>query len=186
MAEHVITPKELTDIIRTFAESDLQELRMSVGDVDLLVSRNEVVDPGPASSFNGSAARPPAPSLPSPDARPDGAALDSGSFEPGPAPEARPPREEVAPRSQDGPPLGVAAVLSPAVGVFYRRPSPDEQPYVEVGARVEVGDPVGTMEVMKMFTTVRAETAGTVKEVLVADATMVEYHQVLMYLEPDS
>jgi acetyl-CoA carboxylase biotin carboxyl carrier protein len=186
MAEHVITPKELTDIIRTFAESDLQELRMSVGDVELLVSRNDVVDPGPVSRSNGTTSRPPTPSLPVPSAPAEVAAVDGGSSPPGPAPAGRPPREVAAGRDPEIPPPGVATVLSPAVGVFYRRPSPDEQPYVEVGARVEVGDPVGTMEVMKMFTTVRAETAGTVTEVLVADATMVEYHQVLMYLEPDS
>jgi acetyl-CoA carboxylase biotin carboxyl carrier protein len=182
MAEHALTPKELTDIIRTFADSDLQELRLSVGDVELLVSRNEVVDPGPPSGVSPRPPAPPAgrlaPAASPIDGRPADQAALAGPAAPAPA--------DVAPPAQGDPPLGLAAVLSPAVGVFYRRPSPDEHPYVDVGARVEVGDPVGTMEVMKMFTTVRAETAGTVKEILVADATMVEYHQALMYLEPDS
>lgn len=183
MAEHALTPKELSDIIRTFADSDLQELRLSVGDVELLVSRNEVVDPAPA---GGPRPRPPAPPVPVADGHPAGAEVAAGSSGPSPAGEAGPTPAKVPPPAPEDPPLGLAAVLSPAVGVFYRRPSPDEQPYVEVGARVAAGDPVGTMEVMKMFTTVRAETAGTVKEILVADATMVEYHQALMYLEADS
>lgn len=178
MAEHALTPKELTDIIRTFADSDLQELRLSVGDVELLVSRKDVVDPGAAAG-----PRPPAPATPEPAGPPAPAARPTDGR---PAAEAGQAPVNIQSPGQDGPPLGLAAVLSPAVGVFYRRPSPDEQAYVEVGARVEVGDPVGTMEVMKMFTTVRAETAGTVKEILVADATMVEYHQALIYLEPDS
>jgi len=178
MAEHALTPKELTDIVRTFADSDLQELRLSVGDVELLVSRNEVVDLGAATG-----PRPPVPATPEPAGLPAPAGRPTDGR---PAAEAGQAPVNIQPSGQNGPPLGLAAVLSPAVGVFHRRPSPDEQPYVEAGARVQAGDPVGIMEVMKMFTTVRAEIAGTVKEILVADATMVEYHQALMYLEPDS
>lgn len=169
--EHALTPRELTEIIRAFAGSDLRELRLVVGDVDLLVSRNDVVEPvRPSTSAPRQVQPPPASTQ---------AAADV----------AAPGR---VPQPADGPPVagaeltGLVPVQSPAVGMFYRRPAPDEQPYVEVGSTVSAGDPVGTMEVMKMFTTVRAEASGTVADICVADATLVEYHQVLMYLTPSA
>lgn len=78
----------------------------------------------------------------------------------------------------------MARVTAPTVGVFYRRPAPDKPPYVEVGEVVAAGDPVCTLEVMKMFTEVMAGTAGRVVEVLPQDGEAVEYGQVLLVLEP--
>lgn len=48
-------------------------------------------------------------------------------------------------------PEGARALLSPTDGTFYRRPSPDAPPFVEVGSRVHAGQPVGIVEVMKTF-----------------------------------
>jgi acetyl-CoA carboxylase biotin carboxyl carrier protein len=173
-----ISTEELTQIVRAFADSDLRELRLQVGGVDLLVSRNEHVD-GAAP-----AARPatsPATSVTAP-AGPAAAAVVAQA-----APVAAP--APVADATQAGTAAaadrtGLVAVHSPAVGVFYRRPAPDKPPYAEVGSTVAVGDPVGNIEVMKMFTTVTTAVAGTVAEICVEDATLVEYDQVIMYLTP--
>ncbi len=71
------------------------------------------------------------------------------------------------------------------VGTFYRKPSPDAPAFAEVGTRVSVGDPLCLVEVMKLYTTVSAEQAGTVVAVCADDATLVEYGEVLFVIEPD-
>ena len=69
------------------------------------------------------------------------------------------------------------------VGTFYRAPSPEDPPYVEVGSKVNVGDPICVIEVMKLFTTVHAEVAGTVTQIGVADAQLVEFGQMIFMIE---
>jgi acetyl-CoA carboxylase biotin carboxyl carrier protein len=53
-------------------------------------------------------------------------------------------------------------LLSPLPGTFYRRPAPDQPPYKNEGDKVAVGDVIGLVEVMKSFTEVKAEIAGTI------------------------
>ena len=79
---------------------------------------------------------------------------------------------------------GWVAVTAPSVGVFYRRPSPDQAPFVQVGSEVAAKDPVCLIEVMKMFTGVVAPCKGRIADILIEDAAMVEYGQPLMYIEP--
>jgi len=79
---------------------------------------------------------------------------------------------------------GVATENSPMVGTFYRRPSPDEAPYVEVGTKVSVGDPLCMIEVMKLYTTIAANVGGVVEAILVDDATLVEFDQPLFIIRP--
>lgn len=74
-------------------------------------------------------------------------------------------------------------VTSPIVGTFYRRPSPEEEPYVTVGDRVDAGDTVCIVEAMKVMNEVRTERAGIVKEILVEDAAAVEYGQALIRID---
>lgn len=76
------------------------------------------------------------------------------------------------------------AIKSPIVGVFYRRPAPDEEPFVEVGDRVEVGDTVCIIEAMKVINEVKTERAGIVSEILAEDGKPVEYGQELMVIRP--
>lgn len=86
------------------------------------------------------------------------------------------------------PALATAAehvVSAPFVGVFYRRPSPDQPPFVEVGDRVKADDTVCLIEVMKLFNSIRAGVDGVVTAIEVEDATLVEYGQVLMRIAPD-
>ena len=76
-------------------------------------------------------------------------------------------------------------VAAPMVGTFYRSPSPGAPPFVEVGGKVKAGDPIGIIEVMKLFTTIHAEWGGTVTEVGAENATLVEYGQMLFVIIPD-
>jgi acetyl-CoA carboxylase biotin carboxyl carrier protein len=82
-------------------------------------------------------------------------------------------------------PDGLVPVTAPMVGKFYAAPSPADPPYVQVGSRVEVGATVGLIEVMKVFASIKAETAGTIAQILVANGEFVEFGQTLFLLRPD-
>lgn len=75
-------------------------------------------------------------------------------------------------------------ITSTMVGTFYRSPSPDSPPYVEVGSVVKPGDVLCLIEAMKMFNELTAEEAGVIREICVENAQPVEYGQVLFYYEP--
>lgn len=73
---------------------------------------------------------------------------------------------------------------SPMVGTFYRRPSPDEDPYVEVGTTVSVGDPLCMIEVMKLYTTIAASVSGVIESIVADEAALVEFDQPLFIIRP--
>lgn len=76
-------------------------------------------------------------------------------------------------------------IKAPNLGTFYRAPKPGAANYVEVGSKVQAGDELCLIEVMKLFTAVRAGTSGTVHAVLVEDGAMVEGGQPLFALVRD-
>ena len=82
-------------------------------------------------------------------------------------------------------PEGVVAIRSPMLGTFYRAPSPGEKPFTEVGARVQADDTVCVIEVMKLFSSIRAGVDGTVVEILVENGGLVEYEQAVILISPD-
>lgn len=75
-------------------------------------------------------------------------------------------------------------IVSPMVGTFYRAPSPDSKPYVDVGSVVEQEDVVCIIEAMKMMNEIRAEVRGRVRKILVESGQPIEYGQPLFLLEP--
>ncbi len=76
-------------------------------------------------------------------------------------------------------------VKAPIVGTFYRAPSPDSDPFVEVGDSVSEGDVLCIIEAMKLMNEIECETSGTVQEILVEDAEPVEFDQPLFVIEED-
>ena len=74
-------------------------------------------------------------------------------------------------------------VTSPMVGTFYMAPSPDAQPFVEIGSEVNVGDVVCIIEAMKLMNEIKSEEAGKVIKICVKNGDPVEFGQVLMYIE---
>lgn len=79
----------------------------------------------------------------------------------------------------------LAEIKSPLVGTFYSQSSPDSEPYVEVGAHVEPETVVCIIEAMKVMNEVKAETAGTIAEIVAANGEAVEYGRVLFRIKPD-
>ena len=73
---------------------------------------------------------------------------------------------------------------SPMVGTFYRSPSPSQPAFVDEGDQVEVGQTLCILEAMKLFNEFKAEHAGVIRKILVANADPVEYGQPLFELEP--
>jgi len=76
-------------------------------------------------------------------------------------------------------------IKSPIVGTFYATPSPDSEPYVEIGVHVEPQTVVCIVEAMKVMNEIKAETSGTIVEILVTNGQAVEYGQVLFRVRPD-
>jgi acetyl-CoA carboxylase biotin carboxyl carrier protein len=81
-------------------------------------------------------------------------------------------------------PSDLKHVTSPMVGTFYRSPSPDAPPYVEVGQAVDADTVVCIIEAMKVMNEIKAEVAGIVTEVLVDNAKPVEFGQKLFAVRP--
>ena len=74
-------------------------------------------------------------------------------------------------------------IVSPMVGTFYKSPSPDADPFVEVGKTVSKGDVVCIVEAMKLMNEIESEFSGKIVEICVEDGQPVEFGQVLMYVE---
>lgn len=73
----------------------------------------------------------------------------------------------------------IVEIVSPMVGTFYRKPSPESDPYVKVGDKIDESTIVCIVEAMKLFNEIEAETTGEIVEVLVGDGELVEYGQAL-------
>ncbi len=80
---------------------------------------------------------------------------------------------------------GLVEIKSPLIGTFYATPSPDSQPYVEVGSQVDEQTVVCIIEAMKVMNEIKAETSGTIAGILVTNGQAVEYGQVLFRVKPD-
>ncbi len=72
---------------------------------------------------------------------------------------------------------GIVFVKSPMVGTFYRSPSPESPPFVDVSGKVQETTPVCIIEAMKIMNEIQAEVRGTIVEVLVESGQPVEFGQ---------
>ncbi len=79
----------------------------------------------------------------------------------------------------------LVVIKSPIVGTFYATPSPDSDPFVDVGSQVDSQTVVCVVEAMKVMNEIKAETSGTIAEILVSNGQAVEYGQALFKVKPD-
>lgn len=153
---------EVAEILKVLDASSVEELVLEIGDTRLVVRRG------------GSGGAPAATGASSP-------ARTAGS-----APTARNAAAGSPPITlAEAPEAGARAVEAPSVGRAYRRPSPEEAPFVEPGQRVEAGQTVCLVEVMKLFTSVEAPVSGTVISIAFDDGAAVEYGAPLVWIRPD-
>ncbi len=79
---------------------------------------------------------------------------------------------------------GTVTIAAPLMGRFYAKPEPGAAPFVSVGAEVNADTTVGLIEVMKVFTAVRAGVSGVITEICVQDAEFIEYGHILFRVRP--
>jgi acetyl-CoA carboxylase biotin carboxyl carrier protein len=110
-----------------------------------------------------------------------GAPLAAQAAAPASAPADAPaPAAAATPPAQKG-----VTIHSPMVGTFYRSPSPEADPFVRVGSRVELNRTLCIIEAMKVMNEIKAEISGEVLEILVESGEPVEFGQPLFLVKPD-
>ena len=96
-----------------------------------------------------------------------------------PAAPAAAPAAKAAPAADEN----LTPIPSPLVGTFYRAGSPDADPFVQVGSRVNKDTVVCIIEAMKVMNELKAETSGVIKKILIENATAVQFGQPMFLIE---
>ena len=160
---------ELRDLLGAIAQTDITELSLKTDAFELSVRKNAGQPPVVV------AATPIQEAIAAP------AGLTESVSPPPPVPVAELPKETPTPSAIE---QKWTAVTSPMVGTFYRAPSPDETPFVEIGDSIRKGQPVCIIEAMKLMNEIEAEISGQVMEIAVANGEPVEYGQTLLWVKP--
>jgi len=79
----------------------------------------------------------------------------------------------------------IHTVYSPIVGTFYRSPSPESDPFVEIGSHVTAGTTLCIIEAMKLMNEIECDISGTLVKILLENAQPVEFNQPLFIIKPD-
>ena len=152
---------DIEKLAALFLANGWTELRVRTGDVEILLSTDRStpsLGDVPASAPDTPRLAPTAPPPPTPAPIADQAATPDAALSP---------------------------VKAPNLGTFYRSPKPGSPPFVNIGERVEVDTEICLLEVMKLFTSVKAGVAGTLRQVCAADAELVEAGRILFTIEAD-
>ena len=154
---------DLNHLIEKISASDIQEFYLEGEDFKLEIKRNlankHQIIQRQASNDEGSQGN-------------DNQLIKNDNF-PSPPPEPAP---SVAPPGRSD----LLDITSPMVGTFYRASAPGEDPFVEIGSSISVGQTICILEAMKLMNEIESEFNGVVVEVLVDNGTPVEFGQVLM------
>lgn len=161
--------RQISSLVDTLDRSSFDYFQIDVGDVKVTLGKGKLPTGAvPAAAVPAAAlAAAPAP------AAPPQAALALA-----PAPVQAPEAPVAAPQA------GWKAITATTMGRFYGKPDPNSPPYVKLGDRVGAEDTVGLIEVMKLFNAIPAGISGTIAQVCVEDAEVVEFGQVLFYVQP--
>lgn len=154
-----MTFEEIKELIAVLNEVDIAEFKVETDDVKLSIKKGTTYVAAPATT-------PVSPPLAPPSEPPRQAAPQE------PAATAAPDEDN-----------NHATISAPMVGTFYRAPSPDSDPYVKTGDRVDVGQPLCIIEAMKLMNEIESEVQGRVIEILVENGQPVEYGQPLFIIE---
>lgn len=162
--------KEIQSLIKFVAKSGASEVKLEMEDVKITIRTGSGVSTPETTIVQQipMAAAPAAPVAATP---------------PAPAPAAAtPPAAETPASSEDD--SKYITIKSPIIGTFYRKPSPDKPPFVEVGSTISQGDVLCVIEAMKLFNDIESEVSGKIVKVLVEDSSPVEFDQPLFLVDP--
>lgn len=164
-----LSEDDVLHILKLIDESKFDYFQLEVGDLKITVSKGEPI-PLASASQSVTVDQAPAPvTVEAPKAR----------VAPAAAPQKEPPRAEARAAAE-----GLVPITAPLLGTFYVAPEPGAPPFVQVGATVTEDTTVGLIEVMKVFSSVRASVKGTVVEVVAQNGQFVEYGQTLFLVKP--
>ena len=152
--------KQIKQIIDLMKRSELTEFAVEEEGFKLKIRRG--LNGAPVVTSNGG----PSPSVP----------------EPAPAPAAAPASPSIA-SGEDREESGIAYIKAPMVGTFYRSPSPESPPFIELNAKVAENTVVCIIEAMKIMNEIQAEAKGTILDVLIENGQPVEYGQRLFKIK---
>lgn len=158
----MIDIRKLKELVRLMVENDLSELDLQDQQETVTIKRGTTVVGVPTVQHVA------APLAAAPAAAP--AAADAGDDKPS---------------SSADDTSGLVPITSPMVGTVYLAPNPDSPPFVKGGDGVGPDSTVCLIEAMKVFSEIKAETAGTVERVLVTSGQAVQYGQTLMLVRPN-
>jgi len=171
----LLTFEQIKELIELVAERHLQGLEVERSGFRLKIDGQAAAQPvvyADAPAAEPAAAPPPAP-RPS---RPAAAA----SAPPVPASAAAAPAAAEKPAHAPG----THILTSPIVGTFYRSPSPDSSPFVEVGSRVKKGQVLCIIEAMKLMNEIECDVDGVIAEIYPQNAQPVEFGEPLFAIAP--
>jgi acetyl-CoA carboxylase biotin carboxyl carrier protein len=161
--------KELRMLFKLMAESDIAELEVDHGEEKIRVKRGSTNAPaGVAPTY---IPVPAAPLMAAPVAQ----AQAGGPAAPAPAAGAAGGNADSA---------NYRSITSPMVGTFYRAPSPDAAPYVDVGTVVKKGQTLCVIEAMKLMNEIEAECDGRILAINAENGQPVEFGEELFRIEP--
>ena len=164
-----IDRKEIEALVRIFDQSDWHELRLETDGLRLVLSKDA----------DTAALQPLGDATPSTAETEPGAQSFSSSKQDAPGAAANAADDDALAN-------GLVPITAPNLGTFYRAPKPGTAPYVEVGQSVSETTEVCLIEVMKLFTPVRAGVSGRIAKACVEDGEMVEFGAPLFLVEPEA
>ncbi len=167
--------KQIQELIKQINKSHVTELQIEQDDFKITIKKGGEKKEKEA-----------APQIPSVSVVNPAMSYPAQQVAPNPAPQAAQPAKEAektAPK-EDKKKDNLLTIKSPMIGTFYRSASPDKPAFVNVGDKVAAGDNVCIIEAMKLFNEVESEVNGKIVEVLVEDASPVEFDQPLFLVEP--
>jgi len=156
--------KEIRDLIEFISKTGLQEVNIETEELKISIKRAaestvQVVEKA-AGNAPSSVSNP----VSQPETRDAGQPADSSTSQP------------ASEKHQ--------TIKSPMIGTFYRSSKPDSEPFIKVGDKVSKGQVVCIVEAMKLFNEIESDVSGTIVEVLVENASPVEYDQPLFLIDP--
>ena len=161
--------KEIQSLIKFVAKSGASEVKLEMEDIKITIRTGSTGSGSPETTI--------VQQIPVPQAT---AAA--------PAPQAPATHEAAAPAPADTKKADddskYITIKSPIIGTFYRKPSPDKPPFVEVGTSINKGDVLCVIEAMKLFNDIESEVSGKIVKILVDDSSPVEFDQPLFLVDP--
>lgn len=173
------TMDDVIEALRIMKECDDAELRIETGDLKLYIAKGKAV--GAAVSGVGFAS--------------DGATGAGASLVTAPAAVPAPPERvgeltapgappAATPAAAAAIPAGLVAIRATVTSVFYRKPNPDEPPFVDIGSDVDEDTIVCLLDVMKCYHSVPAGVRGRIEQILVQSGELVESDAVMFLVRP--